>query len=52
MRARVWIGAAALVAVVVGGLAVAARLAWPSAHLGAPGDALAHVVSPAVLRAR
>ena len=47
MRARVWIGAAVLVAV-AGGLAVTARTQWPSAHLGAPGDALAHAVTPAL----
>ena len=45
MRARVWIGAAALTAVVAGGLA-AAYFLWPSAHLGTPGDALARVVVP------
>ena len=42
---RVWIGVAAVV-VVVCGLAVTARLAWPSAHLGDDGQSLAHVVSP------
>jgi peptidoglycan hydrolase-like protein with peptidoglycan-binding domain len=46
VRARVWIGAAVLVAVVVGGLAVTARAEWPRARLGAPGDALARVVLP------
>jgi hypothetical protein len=45
VQTRVWIGAIALVAV-VGGLAAAARLEWPSARLGDPGEALAHVVSP------
>jgi L,D-transpeptidase catalytic domain len=45
VRGRVWIGAAVAV-VVVCGLAVTARLEWPSARLGAPGDSLAHVVSP------
>jgi peptidoglycan hydrolase-like protein with peptidoglycan-binding domain len=45
VRARVWIGAAALTAVVAGGLA-AAYFLWPSAHLGTPGDALARVVVP------
>ena len=45
VQTRVWIGAIALVAA-VGGLAVAARLEWPSARLGDPGEALAHVVSP------
>ena len=42
---RVWIGVAVVV-VVVCGLAVTARLAWPSAHLGDDGQSLAHVVSP------
>ena len=46
MRARVWGCAAALVAVVVAGLGVTAFLAWPSVHLGTPGDALARVVAP------
>jgi hypothetical protein len=46
VRARVWVVSAALVAVVSGGLAVAALLAWPSARLGAADDALARVVLP------
>ena len=45
MRGRVWIGAAVAV-VAVCGVAVTARLEWPSARLGAPGDSLAHVVTP------
>jgi peptidoglycan hydrolase-like protein with peptidoglycan-binding domain len=45
----VWIGGAAvLVAVVAGGLAVTARTQWPSAHLGEPGNALAKAVTPAL----
>jgi hypothetical protein len=40
------VSAAALVAVVVVGLGVTAFLAWPSVGLGAPGDALARVVTP------
>jgi peptidoglycan hydrolase-like protein with peptidoglycan-binding domain len=46
MQARVWVVTAALVAVVSGGLAVAALFAWPSARLGAADDALARVVLP------
>jgi peptidoglycan hydrolase-like protein with peptidoglycan-binding domain len=46
VRARVWVCAAALLAVVVVGGAIAAFVLWPSAHLGAPGDALARVVLP------
>ena len=46
MRARVRFGAAALLAVVICGGGAAAFVFWPTAHLGAPGDALAHVVVP------
>ncbi|MDX6619966.1 MAG: hypothetical protein QOK36_2352, partial [Gaiellales bacterium] len=46
MRARFWGCAAALVATLIVGLGVAAFLAWPSVHLGTPGDALARVVAP------
>src|SRR5712691_5152378 len=48
VRARVWVVSAALVAVVSGGLVVAALLAWPSARLGASDDALARVVLPGI----
>ena len=46
MRARVFVVTAALVVVVCGALAVAARAAWPSASLGAPDGALARVAVP------
>jgi peptidoglycan hydrolase-like protein with peptidoglycan-binding domain len=46
VRARVWFSAAALVAVLVCGVGTAAFVLWPSARLGAPGDALARVVLP------
>jgi L,D-transpeptidase-like protein/putative peptidoglycan binding protein len=46
VRARVWIGASALVVAVVCGLGVAARAEWPNARLGAPGGSLARVVVP------
>jgi L,D-transpeptidase catalytic domain len=46
VRARVWVCAAALVAVVICGVGVAAFALWPSARLGPPGDALARVVLP------
>ncbi len=46
VRARVWGCAAALVAALVVGGGVAAFVAWPTVHLGTPGDALASVVAP------
>jgi peptidoglycan hydrolase-like protein with peptidoglycan-binding domain len=46
VRARFWGCAAALVAVVAVAGGVAAFVLWPSAHLGAPGEALARVVLP------
>ena len=46
MRARVWGCAAALVAALVVGGGVTAFVAWPTVHLGTPGDALARVVAP------
>jgi hypothetical protein len=46
VRARVLFCAAALLAVGICGGAAAAFVLWPSAHLGAPGDALARVVLP------
>ena len=46
MRARVLVGAAALLAMVVCGGGVAAFLLWPQAHLGEPGDALTRVALP------
>ena len=51
MRARVWIGAAVAV-VGFAARAVTASTEWPSARLGAPGDSLAHAVTPALLRTR
>ena len=46
VRARVWACAAALLAVIICGGAASAFVLWPSARLGAPGDALARVVLP------
>jgi peptidoglycan hydrolase-like protein with peptidoglycan-binding domain len=46
VRARFWIGAAALVVAIIGGLGVAAREEWPAARLGTPGSSLARVVVP------
>ena len=46
VRARVLFGAAALLAVAICGGGAAAFVFWPTAHLGAPGDALARVVLP------
>ena len=46
MRARFWVCSAALLAVVVCGGGAAAFFLWPSAHLGAPGNALARIVLP------
>jgi hypothetical protein len=43
MRVRVWVVAAAAVAVVAGGLAVAAVVAWPHVRLDPSDDALARV---------
>ena len=40
---RVWVVAAAVAAVVAGGLAVAAAVAWPHVRLGPSDDALARV---------
>jgi hypothetical protein len=46
MRVRVWVLAAGVVGLLVGGAAVAALVAWPSARLGAVDDALARVELP------
>jgi len=46
MRARTLIWVAVLAAVVAGGVAVAARTAWPHAGLAEDSDALAHVDLP------
>jgi peptidoglycan hydrolase-like protein with peptidoglycan-binding domain len=46
VRARVWGCAAALAAALVVGGGVTAYVAWPTVHLGTPGDALARVVAP------
>jgi hypothetical protein len=43
MRVRVWVVAAAAVAIVVGGVAVAAAVAWPHVRLEQSDDALARV---------
>src|SRR5262245_14226162 len=46
MRARTWIWVAIAAAVLVGGVAVAARTAWPQAELADDADALARVDLP------